>query len=335
MLQDFLEDNRDAILRLCDKKSTHLAGLLGTSEQLKAGLPLFYEQLIMILKERIETNSSDDMLSAAAMHGKEFLRLGYSLSHVVHAYGAMCQAITEIATQTRAHISPREFNVLNACLDVAISTAVSEFQFRSNEANEEREIQHLGFLAHELRNALSSATVAHEMIKLGIVGTGGSTSAVLELNFARMRNLIDRSLSEVRMRADAEVFVEKFRLSQLIDQIVVTEKRDAMKRNQSISLNLDWRIEVESDRQFIMSAIANLVQNALKYTIQGGSICLRTKETADRVLIEIEDQCGGLDPKKMASLFEPYVQEHSNRSGLGLDWPSLSKPSIYVREASM
>ncbi len=122
---------------------------------------------------------------AAASHGKEFLKLGYSLSHVVHSYGSMCQSFTELATQKNANISPQEFNILNGCLDIAIASAVSEFQFRSNEATEERELQHLGFLAHELRNALSSATVAHEMIKAGLVGVGGSTASVLEANLSR------------------------------------------------------------------------------------------------------------------------------------------------------
>ena len=51
------------------------------------------------------------------------------------------------------------------------------------QANEEREAQHLGFLVHELRNALSSATVAHEMIRQGLVGNSGSTSRVLGDNF--------------------------------------------------------------------------------------------------------------------------------------------------------
>ena len=333
-LQDFLVDNRESILNLCNEKTAQLAGLLGTSKQLRLGLPLFYEQLIIILKEKIEINSSKDMIYAANMHGKELFQMGYTLSHVVHAYGAMCQAITEIATQKHARISSQEFNVLNASLDVAISTAVSEFQFRSNEANEEREIQHLGVLAHELRNALSSATVAHEMIKLGVVGTGGSTSALLESNFVRMRNLIDRSLSEVRMRADAEVFIEKFNLSKLIDQIIITAKRDAKKRNQSIMLELDWKTEVESDRQFILSAIANLIQNALKYTKQGGSIWVRSKTVGDRILIEVEDQCGGLDTKKVGSLFEAFVQEHSDRSGLGLGL-AIVKRAIQLCQGSV
>lgn len=60
------------------------------SDQLKRGLPFFYEQLIKVLNEKLQERPPEEMLLTAATHGKEFLCLGYSLSHVVHAYGAMC-----------------------------------------------------------------------------------------------------------------------------------------------------------------------------------------------------------------------------------------------------
>ncbi|MEK6775243.1 MAG: HAMP domain-containing sensor histidine kinase [Bdellovibrionota bacterium] len=318
MLHEFLQANRDEILELSAEKTKQLAGIRSDSAQLKVGLPLFYEQLIKVLEQKLSNHPRDEMLMAAASHGKEFLNLGYSLSHVVHSYGSMCQDITELATQKNADISPQEFNILNSCLDIAIASAVSEFQFRSNEASEERELKHLGFLAHELRNALSSATVAQEMIKAGLVGVGGSTASVLEANLARMRNLIDRSLSEVRMRADSDLLVEKFRLSDLFDQIVITAKADASKKNQTIDIDVDWKIEIEADRQFILSAIANIIQNAIKYSKSGAKILLRGKLTGDRVLIEVEDECGGIKIDKISSLFKPFVQESIDRSGLGL-----------------
>lgn len=329
MLHEFLEKYRKEILSLSAEKTLLLAGLRGGSEQLNLGLPLFYDQLIKVLEKKLSSNPPEALLVAAAEHGKEFLRLGFSVSHVVHAYGAMCQAITEIATRKNANISSSEFNILNGCLDVAIAAAVSEFQFRSVEASEAREIKHLGFLAHELRNALSSATLAQEMIKAGLVGTGGSTAAVLEANLSRMRHLIDRSLSEVRMRADVDLFVEKFRLADLLDQILVTAKIDADKKQQTLSCEADWKIEIETDRQFILSAVANLVQNAVKYSKSGGKIWLRAKTTRDRVLIEIEDECGGIEAGKIDALFEPYVKSSGDRSGLGLGL-AITQRAIYL-----
>lgn len=334
VLQNFLEQNRKEILLLSEEKTRQLAGSREESQVLNTGLPLFYEQLIKVLHERLSDNPPEEMLLTAAKHGKEFLRLGYSLSHVVHAYGAMCQAITELATMKNAKISASEFNVLNGCLDVAIASAVSEYHFRSNLNNEEQEIKHLGFLAHELRNALSSAIVAHDMIKEGLVGTGGSTAKVLENNLARMRHLIDRSLSEVRMRADADPHVEKFRLSDLFDQIVVTARIDSNKKSQTLTSKVDWQIEIEADRQFILSVVANLVQNAIKYTRTRGHISLRAYEVKNRIVIEVADQCGGIDESKVSSLFEPYTQASADRSGLGLGL-AIAQRAIHLSQGTI
>lgn len=74
----------------------------------------------------------------AAVHGTELLRLGYTLSHVVHAYGAMCQSITELAIQKRAPITNSEFHDLNRYLDIAMAGAVTGFQFHRNEQETRR-----------------------------------------------------------------------------------------------------------------------------------------------------------------------------------------------------
>lgn len=334
MLYEFLKKEKDEILLLTEEKTLSRAGLRMSSDRLKQGLPIFFDQLVAVLEEKLGSHPTDELLEAAADHGKEFLRLGYTLSHVVHSYGAICQIITGLAVEKGIKISTKEFKTLNSCLDEAIAAAVSEFQYRSVEASEAKEVQHLGFLVHELRNALSSTTVAHEMIRQGLVGTNGSTAEVLGANLTRMRQLIDRSLSEVRMKSDAKVFVEKFRLIDLFDQIVMTAKADAEKKKQVLDCDVNWKIEIEADRQLLLSAVANLVQNAIKYTKEGGKIWLRAKAIEDRVSIEVEDECGGIDPKKIDSLFTPYVRANKDKSGLGLGL-SITQRAIRLSEGKV
>lgn len=318
MLYQFLESHRAEILALSEEKTLKLAGNLPSSDELKRGLPVFYEHLIRYLKDASAAPAEEKIVVGAAEHGKELMRLNYTLSHVVHAYGAMCQAITELAQRRKSDISMQEFNDLNLCLDIAIAAAVSEFQFHSVQASEDREVQHLGFLVHELRNALSSATIAHEMIKQGIVGTSGSTSRVLGENLNRMRELIDRSLSEVRMRADPEVYIEKFQLSGLVDQILLTAQSEARNKNQVLKNEIKTDIELETDRQLLLSVIANLTQNGLKYSKNGGHISVRAGASVDNVVIEVQDACGGLAPDTLKNLFKPFTSAGFDQSGLGL-----------------
>ncbi|MBN8537064.1 MAG: HAMP domain-containing histidine kinase [Deltaproteobacteria bacterium] len=318
MLYEFLEKNRIEILALTEEKTIKLAGSLPSSAQLRAGLPLFFDHLIEYLKSPHLGNSEKNILTQAAIHGKELLKLNYTISHVVHAYGAMCQAITEYAQRNNSNISTQEFNDLNLCLDIAIASSVSEFQYQNVKIKEEKEVQHLGFLVHELRNALSSATMAQEMIKNGIVGSRGSTARVLEESLTRMRKLMDSSLSEVRMRSDPTIHVEKFQLNFLIDQLLVTSLSEAKTKNQTIKTNIQEELYIETDRQLLLSAIANLLQNALKYSKVNGSITLQAASSSENVVIEVEDECGGIPSKIIDSLFKPFNTGGEELSGLGL-----------------
>src|SRR6185503_19689296 len=76
-------------------------------------------------------------------------------------------------------------------------------------------------------------------------------------------------------------------------------------------------IAIDADRQVLASAISNLLQNAFKFTRPRTVVTLRVGANADRVLIEVEDECGGL-PGDTANLFRPFEQRGADRSGLGL-----------------
>ncbi len=350
MLHEFLQKNRVEVLAMTEKKALELAGSRPSSAQLKKGLPIFYEQLMDVIHvERGTTPSSSPpgkdqegmaqaahesdeeamamasgrpnevaVAKSAGEHGTELLRLGYTLSHVVHAYGAMCQSITELATAKKVLITTKEFHDLNRCLDVAIAGAVTGFQAQQDTKVTSKEIEHFGFLAHELRNALSSANMAFQMIKKGTVAVGGNTGLVLEKSLNRLEALIDRSLTEVRLRVDPKVHITSGNLLQLVDQIVVTAEVEARTKKQTLDIQIDPALDIEADQQLFYSALSNLIQNALKYTHTGGKIQVRGKLVGENIVVEVEDECGGLSPNAATDLFKPFEQQNEDRNGLGL-----------------
>lgn len=202
MLHEFLLAEREGILDLCSKKIMRLADSRSSSDEMERGLPIFYDELIEVLRADADESreaSNKDIESihraSAGRRGKESLKLGYSISQVVHGYGALCQAITQYVEENSSQTtSAREFNRLNFCLDIAIAEAVTEFNRVQRENAERDEVQRLGFLAHELRNALGNAVIAYRIIKTGKVGAGGNTARILENAHTRMRDIIDRSL---------------------------------------------------------------------------------------------------------------------------------------------
>ena len=337
MLYQFLQDNQEEVLSLTQKKTLELAGNRPSSTQLELGLPLFFEQLLdVLLMERHEyhadrlsgetlsliesvgRSSESELSKTAEGHGVELLRLGYTLSHVVHAYGSICQAITELATIKNIKISPSEFHDLNRCLDIAIAGAVMGFANNHKRQEVSREVEHLGFLAHELRNALTSVNIAFQLIKKGTVGTGGSTAQIMDRGLQRIEYLINRSLTEVRMRVDSKVVIETGYLLQLVDQIVATASQEANFKNQILEIKIDPMIIIEADQQLFYSAISNLIQNAIKYTRIGGKIQVRGYILEKNIVVDVEDECGGLLTKHATDLFKPFEQQNQNKQGLGL-----------------
>jgi signal transduction histidine kinase len=346
-LVEFLKTHEKEILSSIEEMSSALAGARPASEPPKRGLPIFFKQLIHVLEhapaEPVHSdvdkdgmvraaNSSDEpaiavaagrpydveVAKSAGAYGKELQLLGYTLSHVVHAYGAICQSITQVAIAKKAAISNEEFRELNRCLDTAIAGAVTVFHAERAEGQNARETEHLGFLAHELRNGLAIVNTALRVIKNGTVGFGGSTGQVLDRALKRVQELIDRSLAEVRLRVDPKVHKETISFFQLIDQVVVAAEVETQLKRPRLEIEIDPRLQIEADQYLLFSAVSNLVQNAIKYTRPGGTIRIRGRASGNQTIIEVEDECGGLTSTTPQELFKPFEQHHKSHDGLGL-----------------
>lgn len=66
------------------------------------------------------------------------------------------------------------------------------------------------------------------------------------------------------------------------------------------------------------AAVGNLLQNAVKFTRPHTTVTLRARASAGRVLIEVQDECGGLPGENFEALFRPFAQRGADRTGLGL-----------------
>ncbi len=337
MLHEFLLKHRTNILSLCASKGSFVADLTQSSELMDGGLPLFYDELIDILQSEGARSSdalleNDSIARAATVRGKESLRLGYTLSQVVHGYGVICQAITQFAAHSSGDpILAQEFNRLNLSLDVAIAAAVTEFDRGQRETASKQEILRLGELAHELRNSLGNATMAYRSMQKGIVGVKGNTSRILEDALKRMRDIVDRSLAEVRLQGDHNAERARCRVFHLVSEVEITASIDAAAKSITLSVDVPLELEVFADRHLVTSAIANLIQNAIKFTKPNGAVWIRALSENGRVLIEVEDQCGGLPPGKIEELFQPFSQKGADRSGIGLGL-TISRRAISMNE---
>ena len=77
-------------------------------------------------------------------------------------------------------------------------------------------------------------------------------------------------------------------------------------------------VAIEADRQVLAAIVGNRLQNAFGFTRPRTTVTLRVGASAERVLIEIQDECGGLPSGDVNELFRPFEQRGADRSGMGL-----------------
>lgn len=340
MLSDFILANREAIIAGIRARVAVRTSPRPTEVELTNGIPIFLDQLGAALRRATATDVPEhaELMTTAGHHGQDLFAMGLTIGQVVHDYGDVCQTVTALAVAQNTPISTEEFRTLNLCLDDAIAGAVTAYSSFRERKIAAQETERLGFLAHELRNLLNAAMLSFELIKTGRVAVGGSTGQVLDRSLLGLRALVDRSLSEVRLDAGIDR-LELIAVAALVDEIEIGASLQAQGRSITLMVSsVDRTITIEGDRQIIAAAISNLLQNAFKFTHKRGTVSLTVRATADRVLFEIEDECGGLPPGKSEDLFESFAQRAHDRSGLGLGLSICRRAAqvcageVYVRD---
>ena len=318
MLHEFIASHRDEIIARCVARAP-IAAARPTAPAANRGVPLFLNELVQALRPGAVSNSR--IAEGAVGHGHNLLLQGYTVSQVVHDYGSVCQAVTQLAVEMDAPISTEDFHALNQCLDDAIAGAVSQYGSERNrstaDAESARSTEQFGFLAHELRNHIHTALLAFEVLKSGDVGVNGTTGGVLGRSLLGLRALVEGALNDVR--ASRSTKAERFRVAELIEEIVPSARVEAHSRGATLLVRpVDGDAFIEGDPKVLAAVVSNLLQNAFKYTRTGTAVTLRVHATAARVLIEVEDECGGLGGGNAHELFRPFEQRHADRTGLGL-----------------
>jgi signal transduction histidine kinase len=319
MLYEFIAVHRDEIIERCRTKVATRSIPPPTEAEINHGVPLFLAQLRQALRLG---QSSPEIETSAVLHGHDLLLQGFTVSQVVHDYGDVCQAITELAMEINAPISTDDFRMLNSCLDDAIAAAVTGYGHEQNQATLDGETtrgsERVGMLAHELRNVITVAIMAFEELKAGNVGVAGSTSAVLNRSLLGLRALIGSSLAEVRLTERVENR-EQFLVSGFIEELAPAATLEARANGITLTIMpIEDELAIEADRQILAAVLRNLLQNAFKFTRPRTTVTLRIGASAERVAIEVQDECGGLPGGNDVELFRPFEQRSANRSGLGL-----------------
>jgi len=217
MLHDFLTSNRQELIIRCRAQVAKRFEPTGTPAAIDHGVPLFLQQLVETLRLEETTHTREgpeaeaapaptDIGRAAALHGAELLRLGYSVDQVVHDYGDVCQSVTGLAVEQDIPISTDEFRTLNRCLDNAIADAVASFG-SARQLSAERQAETLQnrvvVFAEEHRRLIDIARQSYAAIRTGNIGVGGATGTLLMHALSELSSLVERTMPEIHLAPPA------------------------------------------------------------------------------------------------------------------------------------
>jgi signal transduction histidine kinase len=189
-----------------------------------------------------------------------------------------------------------------------------------------QQVKFIAMVAHELRNPLNPIRSAAELLKRvrGDQDLLANLRAIIERQVKHMSRLIDDLLDG--SRAGLGKLRLEYSAVNILDVVAaaVDTCRPAMEaRHQHLVLNLPaGAININGDHLRLAQIFSNLLDNASKYTPEGGTITLTTKAEADSIVIEVADNGIGITSDALTHIFELFVQDDRalalQNGGLGI-----------------
>jgi len=322
-LHEVLASRRDTIMhRWKEQVRGTLAPESMPQVELANHLPQFLEEISVALREDANLPTSGDSperSTTAAGHGEQRLRLGFSLDAVVREYGALRNAVVFVAQEAGDAPGARELQVLFDCLITGVAQAVTEYALQRDTELLRQSNEHFAFIAHELRDPMSSATMAFvQLQQRGNLPPEDRAVRALERGLKRTGELIDQTLQHARVASGIELRRQSTTLRALFDDVEMGAISEAQSKDVTVELVLASDEPVRLDVRLVRSALGNLLRNGVKYSCAGGAVTLRGRVEDGRAKIEVEDSCGGLAPGLAEQAFAPFVRMDEKQTGFGL-----------------
>lgn len=189
-----------------------------------------------------------------------------------------------------------------------------------------RKDEFLAMLAHELRNPLGPMRNVAQLLKTGSLEAARLSwcGDVVERQVGHLSQLVDDLLDISRITlGKIELKKEPLAVADFVLQAVESSRPLIDARRQQFSLTLpEQPLRVEGDRVRLTQIVSNLLNNAAKYTEQGGYISLTIEHIKDQVCIRVRDTGCGIEPSALPHLFELFYQVDADISrsqgGLGI-----------------
>lgn len=293
---------------------------VGLAQVLRTGLPEFYPVI------------EDELLLKVAKSEEHFnllRKLGMKsvLIMPLIARGKVLGAVQLVSTQPERQYSMEDHSLVQ---DFAQRAGIAVDNVRLYEDAQKAislRNEFLSIAAHELKTPITSLRGFSQLVlrKLNMSSTIDQDhfrQALTHINTqsVRLANLVSRLLDISQLEAGKLILkLDKTNLNQLLQNIVAVSQVRA--ENHTISLEADPQLEAQLDPLRFEQVIVNLLDNAIKYSPEGGPVDVKLVYLPERKIarISVQDQGMGIEPHNRARIFEPFYQGHERGyAGLGL-----------------
>jgi signal transduction histidine kinase len=341
-LGSLLESGADAIVqRWCDAVRTNAPSARGRHEDvLRDQVPALLTAIGRNLAQT-GTAHAGPQHEVAKEHGAQRWDAGWSLSDVVRDYRLMRVVILAFLDENLGR--PLDYReamaigvLIDDCIDASIARYVAYRDQHVQSMEKERTValeelsrrkdEFLAILGHELRNPLApirnSVAVLTQVLKNGPPAVDKCLQ-VLDRQSQQLGRLVDDLLDLSRIsRGEFELRKSRMDVRTAIEQALQMNEPLVKARNHHLSVAVPAApVHIDADPSRVTQIVANLLNNAAKYTDPGGLIALTVAREAGDAVITVTDNGIGLEPEARERVFELFArvdEPQSEREGLGI-----------------
>ncbi len=180
-------------------------------------------------------------------------------------------------------------------------------------------------IAHELRTPISIILGHAEAVHDGVLPASPETFEIIREEAGRLEHLVEdlRTLS-MADAGELKLSMQPYDARELLERVARSYAHQASQKNITIETHAEPDIpEINVDGQRMKEVIGNVLDNALRYTPEGGLIILSASHTGSEVELRIKDSGPGVDAEDLDQIFERFYRTEASRtrdeggSGLG------------------
>lgn len=311
-----LEDQAQTINDTMKKLKDEQIKINGILDQMKEGFILLDNNLKVLMVNR----------KAQKLYGHT-IKLNHSIKDFIFDF-KIIKALDHLTDDQQVFEVEKEsefYNCYVAKVDYGVTLLFVNVTQQHNAMKMRQEF--FSNVSHELKTPMTSIRGYSELLETGVINDQEASKKALDKIHDEVNNmstLINDILMISRLEnKDVDVIKHPVHVEPLVDEIIDTMQVEIDKKNLTVTKELD-DITYTSNHQHMHQLLSNLITNAIKYNVEGGSITIKSYQLGDNVIIEVSDTGKGISKIDQGRVFERFFRCDQGRdkttggTGLGL-----------------